>query len=197
MLKHLALSVPLALAACHASAQPTSGRYGPLLIAVADGRVAGVFVDAAGGTGPGDAPQFLCATLLAGPIAGNSAAVQAWLPDDPELISGDLLVRDDAAVLRLEENPPGCAMASSLIGKGQRLHRTSAHPDWIGVALVTADRAILHPEPRAAGERRTPYLVTWDAVGIVENRGEWVLVEYVGGGRPTRGWLRRSDLAMA
>ncbi|KHL25502.1 hypothetical protein PK98_02090 [Croceibacterium mercuriale] len=197
MSRYLAVALPLLLTACGASAQPVSGQYGPLLISVADGRISAVFVDAVGGSGPGGAPQFLCATLLDGQAAGDSAALRAWLPDDPERISGELHAGGETIVLRLDENPPGCAMASSLTGEGQRLLRTSAHPDWIGAGLVTAERAVLHPEPQATSGRRTPYLVAWNAVAIIAERGAWVQVEYVGGKQPVRGWLRRSDLAVA
>lgn len=191
-------ALPLLLLACQADAQqPVSGQYGPLLIAAAEGRVHGVFVEAIGGAGPGGAPQFLCATLLDGKVTGDSVAVQAWLPDDPERISGELAIAGDSVTLRLDENPPGCAMASNLAGEGQRLPRTATHADWIAVGLVTAERAILHRQPAATDGARTPYLVEWDAVAIIEQQGDWVQVEYVGGTRPVRGWLNRAELAVA
>ncbi len=55
------------------------------------------------------------------------------------------------------------------------------HPDWIGAGLVTAERAILHPEPAEAAGRKRPYLVAFDPVAVLARRPGWVRVAYLDG----------------
>jgi hypothetical protein len=135
--------------------------------------------------------------LLDGRVSGDGAEVEAWLPDDPERISGTLQTTASDAVLRLDENPPGCAMAANMTGEGQRWPLDEARPDWIGAGLVIVDRAVLYPEPAADAARRRPYLIEWDAVAVLERRDGWAHVEFVDADTPARGWLRLSELALA
>ncbi len=184
-------------AATVAHAEPVSGWYGGILLVVDDGRLSGVVSDMARDHATDHAPHFMCRTLVGGRVDGVGAQVEAWLPDDPARIPGTLRMEGPDVRVRLDENPPGCAMVSNMIGEGQRWRLEEARPDWIGVGLVTAERTVLHRSPAEEAGRERPYLVEWDAVAVLERREDWVHVEYVESDTPARGWVKPSDLALA
>jgi hypothetical protein len=66
--------------------------------------------------------------------------------------------------------------------------------NWIGVGMVSADRAVLRPTP-AATSRRTPYLVHFDPMVILQRQRAWVQLTSLGGKTPVTGWLQKSDRA--
>ncbi|MHB2263868.1 hypothetical protein [Aliihoeflea sp. PC F10.4] len=196
MKRSLVLAVAMAITTI-SHAAPVSGRYGPTLLVVDGKHLSGVIGDTARGNGTDEAPQFMCRALVTGRFDGDVAELVAWLPDDPQRIAGTL-TRDGADIhVRLDENPPGCGMVSNMTGDGQRWWLEEARPDWIAVGIVTTERAILHSEPTEDTERERPYLVEWDVVAVLEQRGDWARVEYVQSDPLARGWIKVSDLALA
>ncbi|MCO6393042.1 hypothetical protein GTW25_18640 [Aliihoeflea aestuarii] len=196
-MKRFALIAGLLLASAAAHAQPVSGWYGPLLLVTDGDRLSGVVADMARGNGTEDAPQFLCVSFIKGRFNGGVADIEAWLPDDSERIAGTLRMEEADIRVQLSDNPPGCAMISSMNGEGQRWWLEEAHPDWIGVGLVAAERAVLYPEPTEDADRERPYLIEWQAVAVLQQRESWVQVEYVAVEPAIRGWVKSSDLALA
>ncbi len=180
-----------------AASRTLSGRYGPLALAVAaDGSVHGVFAERRIGNGTPDTPQFGCLFLLDGRLQGETAIVTTWLPGQAERMSGVLRL-GAAPSLQLEGNPGGCLMTSGdMTDAPYALTFDEPRANWIGTGLVTAERAILHPEPVERPARERPYLVRLDPVAILARRPGWSRVEYLEAGpRPVTGWLRDGDLA--
>ena len=71
---------------------------------------------------------------------------------------------------------------------------TRPQPDWIGVAMVTARRAALRRRPDAPAPR-APYVVRYDAVGVLERQGAWVRASVPGTKMSISGWPRADGLA--
>ncbi|WP_338665763.1 hypothetical protein VQH23_11415 [Pararoseomonas sp. SCSIO 73927] len=189
------LLLPLLLAGpALAAAPPASGRYGGLNLAVTGEEVIGVFSEARMGGGTEAAPQFSCIFLLRGRLENGRGRVETWYPGE-ETIPGDLSFEGGRALLTLRENHGGCLMATGdMVREPYRAGLDRPGEGWIGVALVTARRAVFRPAP-GAPTPRTPYVVEGDAVAVLERRGEWVRARYVAGQRPVTGWLRASELA--
>jgi hypothetical protein len=199
LMKHLAVLGACLLVGATAHAQPVSGRYGPLVLVVDGDRLSGVIGDMARGHGAEDAPQFMCRALVDGRLDGDghTAGLQAWLPDDPGRIPGTLSMEGADIRVRLAENPSGCAMVSNMTVEGQRWWMKEARPDWVGVGLVTVDRAFLHSEPVDNAGREKSYLIEWDVVAVLERRAGWMHVEYIESDSSARGWIRSSDLVLS
>lgn len=181
------------------ASQSWSGRYGPLALAVAsDGSVHGVFAEQRVGNGTLDAPQFGCLFLFEGRMDGETASVTTWFPGEAERIGGTLRLGADPS-LQIEENPGGCLMTSGdMVDAPYGLIFDEPHANWIGTGLVTAERAILFPEPIEAAARRRPYLVAFDPVAVLERRPGWTRVEYIDGStKPAAGWVRDGDVALS
>lgn len=191
-----AFALAAILSAEAALAEPSSGRYGPLLLAVRAGEVHGVFSEGRVGNGDEAAPQFSCLFLLKGKLNSERAEVETWFPNEAERISG---VLDLGAVpsLKLTENHGGCLMTSGdMTAEPYPLGAEDRHPEWIGAGMVTAPKAVLRPEPKDDPKRTRPYLVELDAFAILEQRDGWVRVAFVGtDGPPTTGWLRSEEVA--
>lgn len=179
-----------------ASAAPSSGRYGPLLLSVRGGEVHGVFSEGRVGNGDEAAPQFSCLFLLKGDLTNDRATVETWFPGEAERISG-ILDLGTVPSLKLTENHGGCAMTSGdMTAEPYPLAAGERHADWIGAGLVTAPKAVLRREPRDDPKRTRPYLVELDAFAVLEQRDGWVRVAFVGSDGPSAtGWLRSDEVA--
>ena len=203
MLRALLLLAASAAAVPARAQAPASGQYENLTLAVAGGTVSGVFSSGRMGNGTEAAPQFSCIFLLRGPLQGTRAHVATWFPSDKpdQVIEGDLVFEHGAATLTLAENPGGCMMTGEYFVRepGTELQPrpmtlTRPEPGWTGVAMVTARRAPLRSRPDAPPPR-TPYVVRYDAVGVLERRGAWVRASVPGAKAPLSGWLRAAELA--
>ncbi len=172
-----------------------SGQYDALTLVVAGHQVSGAFSDHRGENGSGGAPQFTCAFLLHGTLDGDRAKVETWTPGDKRRIAGNLTFEGDDVVLQLQEHQAGCAATSGdMVRTPYKLSRTMDGAGWLGVALVSAQRAFIRAAPRGSISRR-PYLVEFDPVAVLQRAGEWVRVAYPRGGSSVRGWLRTTELA--
>lgn len=172
-----------------------SGQYGPLTVVVTGDAVSGTFFDGRGEPGSSGVPPFTCIFRFKGRLDGVRAQIMTWAPGDATSIPGLLAFDGDAASLTLTRNQAGCDTAGDDMMRGpltEPLFRRGAH--WIGVGMVSVNRAALRPEP-AASVRRTPYLIEFDPVVILERKGGWVRATYLGAESPVTGWLRQSDLA--
>jgi len=188
LLAALALTLPAA-----ASAQ-TSGRYEQLTLAVTGDTVSGVFSEGRVGNGSEAAPQFTCTFLLRGTLSNGRGIVRTWHPGE-QPIKGSLAFSGNQASLMLQENHGGCLNTSGdMVDQPFKADLAKPAKGWIGVALVTARRAVLRPSPGAAG--KVPYVVDGDAVGVLERRAGWLRVAYAGE-KTVTGWLRAGEVAVA
>jgi hypothetical protein len=177
-----------------ASAEDASGRYGPLLLAVRDREVRGLFSEGRIGNGDEDAPQFSCIFFLEGALENARADVETWFPVEPARIPGKLDLGPEPS-LELAENHGGCLMTSGdMATEPYRLPEDERHPEWIGVGLVTAPRAVLRREATDDPDRTRPYLVAFDAFAVLEQRVGWVRVAFrKADGAAATGWLRADE----
>lgn len=190
----LAAIAALAGGAAYATPQIASGAYdNTLLIGVdpATGLVTGYFDMTQGGQ-----PSFNCIFYLKGRLAGRSAAVDTFFPDDPkgELIRGSLTAVGEGQVrLALPSEHGGCANVWQFADQAQPADFTlqGARP-WIAVRVVRAARAYFYPAP--GGAHGKGYLVKGDGVGVRAARSGWVQADFVGETRTSSGWLRAADL---
>lgn len=175
-------------------AGPASGQYDSLFLTIRDGEVRGVFSDARAGNGTGDAPQFSCRFQLRGRLDGGRGVVTTWYPGGSTVV-GNLSFEGGGVSLLLRDNQDGCLMATGdMTREPYRARLARPGGDWIGVTLVTAAHAVLHPAPEASS-RRTPYVVDGDAVAVLERRAGWARVRYLGGEKPSTGWVHATELA--
>jgi hypothetical protein len=190
-------AVMVGLAAGTAGAAPTiaSGVYeNTLLIGVdpASGAVSGYFDMTQGGQ-----PSFSCIFYLKGRLAGPSASVATYFPDDPkgDLIRGSLTSEGQSKVrVALPSEHGGCGNVWQFADKTQPADFTlqGAKP-WTSVRVVKAAKAYFYPTPGAAAHGKG-YLVKGDGVGVRAAQAGWVQADFVGETRTSSGWLRDADL---
>jgi hypothetical protein len=182
--------------AAHAGPQVDghSGLYEAMTISVVGDQVTGAFYDQRIGNGTDAAPQFSCIFMLQGKLVGDRADILTWAPGDKDVIHGNLVFTADGADVKLDQEPGGCGMTSGdMVGEPYRASKLSGAEGWLGVAMVSAKKAVFRSEP-SAKPGRTPFVVRFDPVVVLERRGDWIRASYVGGEKPVTGWLNRSEL---
>lgn len=172
-----------------------SGRYGEMLVSVRDGQLTAVFATARGiDPSSGNRPMFSCAFMMQGRLVQGRSAVSSWTPGDESVIRGEITLAPPEARLRLEAEQPGCGMAAgSMTQADYVMHRDGPGTGWIGVGMVGAERAVLRGTP-GRSTQRTPYLVRYNAVAILERKPGWAKVRYLDGSKPATGWLQEVEL---
>ena len=180
-----------------APAYPSSGEYGPMKLAFADGQVTGSFKETRMGNGTEEAPQFSCTFAIAGAWRGGVAAAQVltWWPGDnssDERIRGRLSVRGGTATLKLDEDPGGCSMTGEQLKDDGFSEALSERRAWLEVRQIRSARVRFSDTP--GGSPRRSYVTRGDIVGVEARAGDFVRVEYVDGSRPVEGWLPVASL---
>ena len=171
-----------------------SGQYGPLTVIVSGNDVFGTFFDERGEPDSSGIPPFSCIFLMKGSMHGDTAKVVTWAPGNKDVIPGELTFDGDQLALKLDADQAGCDVDGDLmVDAPEPLPATGADRDWIGVGMVSVDRAYLRRQAGSSAAHR-PYLITFDPVVILHRVAGWVQVTYLGGETPVTGWLRQSDL---
>jgi hypothetical protein len=184
-----------ATAAGAGTASQMSGQYGPLTVIVSGDAVSGAFFSTRGEPDSSGIPPFSCIFLLKGTLHGDRAKIATWAPGDKGVIHGELTLGGDDATLQLETEQPGCDVeGDEMVDVPDTLSASVDDEHWIGVGMVSVDRAYLRRRP-GASTRHCPYLINFDPVVILHRRPGWAEVTYLGGETPITGWVRRSDLA--
>jgi len=195
MAAFLALATPVLV--CAKSASPpdagiVSGDYDTLLIGVdpATRIVTGYFQDSTG------AGQFSCIFYLAGKPHGPNTPIRTWFPETPADVIPGTLAREGRGKLKvaLSNEHGGCWNVRHFADKDQpaEFDLETAHP-WISIAVVKSNKAWFYDTPGSVAHR-TAYMVQGDGAGVRAIRGEWLLVDFVGGRKPVSGWIRTSDV---
>jgi hypothetical protein len=175
--------------------KPASGLYDALLVAVdpATGAISGYIRADWVGSGTASAPQFTCDIAFSG--AGGGGKIVAWTPgsaqaDGAATIGGSIGFKPDRLTLTLQRRPDGCQY---LMGDDAGLDQgLSARHDWRAVRVVRSARAYFFDAPDGK-TRRKAFAVRNDGVGVLRRQENWAEVEFVGGERTTRGWMKIDD----
>lgn len=184
------------LAAGGAKAAPAiaSGAYdNTLLLAVdpASGAVSGYFAMIQDGQ-----PSFSCIFYLRGRMAGRSARVDTYFPDDPrgDLISGSVSAQAAGEVrVALPTEHGGCGNLWHFADATEPADFKLQTPrPWTSVRVVKAAKAYFYAAPNAAHGKA--YILKGDGVGVLAAQSGWVQAEFVGEKRTSAGWLREADL---
>jgi hypothetical protein len=103
------------------------------------------------------------------------------------------------ASLTLKSNQPGCVTVGDDMTGDPHTEPASAHEEhWIGVGMVSVERAVLRPRLGASGYLRlTSHIASCDDSGAQAGLGTGNLsvpARRKGGERPVTGWLRHPTL---
>jgi hypothetical protein len=181
--------------AADAAPRIASGAYDNTLLIGVDpvsGAVSGYFDMTQGGQ-----PSFSCIFYLKGRLAGGTAKVATFFPDDPkgDLIAGSLTSQGAGKVrVALPAEHGGCANVWQFADASQPADFAlqKAQP-WMSVRVVKAEKAYFYAAPGAAAHGKA-YIVKGDGVGVRAVQPGWAQADFVGGTRTSSGWLRESDL---
>jgi hypothetical protein len=128
-------------------------------------------------------------------LHGMLAQIVTWVPGHSAAIPGELAFEGDEASLRLKSNQPGCGTVGDDMTGDPLTGSASARDErWIGVGMVSVERAVLRPRPGASGHR-APYIIRCDPVVILERGPGRLRVTFLVGETAVTCWLRQSDLA--
>jgi hypothetical protein len=161
------------------------------------GEVTGFFSESGGWDDQTKAPRFSCIFYIYGKLQGDTYQVTTWYPGNKEYIKGELkfIVSEGRKEidLRLAEEHGGCwnvrHFAKDANPATLELEKSG---DWIGVRVVSANKAFFHKGPNVQTKERA-YVVKHDPVRALKVQAGWVEAEY-GDDKVTRGWIKESDL---
>ncbi len=187
----LALVMPfMMLLAVSAAPVLTPGLYGELRLArdASTNTLSGHFSSS---TGEG---KFSCIFQFEGRDGeGATVEVESWFPADrKERISGTLTITEPGAfVLALKEEHGGCWNVQHFAdGKDPARFTLDLAKPWVALKVVKEKKAKFFTDPSTA-KPKAAFLVLGDVVGVLELKGEWLRVEFVGA-RTTQGWMPKS-----
>jgi len=161
--------------------------YGPLRVALIDGRVEAVYSVAKRG----------CVLYLEGSVDGSGAAtLEAWVPGWPlNKARAKLTPTPSGLTLTLDKALGACAKHAPVLTQGEALTPTAdtsapAHP----LAVVGSYRAFFYKDPNTAPMKK--FIVAGDPVEVLATREGFTQVRYTGKRGVSTGWIRDADLQL-
>lgn len=167
-----------------------SGKYEALMLAVTPEHQVEGFYSEQMGEG-----VSRCAFYLQGNVERASTATLAtWMDEN---YPGRLEANADGVSLTIEKGQehPGCInVMMPEIATGLDLTLT-ANKQWIGLVIVSADKAYLQKQPDAKAGHRA-YIVKNDVVGVLAFKKGWAQVEFINAqDRSFTGWISQDQYA--
>lgn len=160
-----------------------SGQYEQLQLAVdTDGWLTGYYQEEQG-TGT----SKTCSFYLSGRMNGKSAIVRTWsdhqTPGRLSAIPGGVRLQIDGG-----REHAGCGLVLPAgIESGLEFDRV-VDAAWLELRTITAPRVHFHYSPDERQVMRS-FVIAGDAVAVVDRQRNWLLVEYRGKKRITKGWI--------
>lgn len=177
------LVVGLLAAAGETAPRFKSGQYEQLMLAVdSQGKVTGYYREE-----QGEGAVKTCAFYLAGKGMGGEIPIVTW---SDRAFPGTLSAQNDAVSLKVEKGRehPGCGLVLlPQIAQGIEFDRV-ADAGWSELRTISSARAHFHSAPDAARALKA-FVVSGDVVGVVDQKGDWLKVEYRGKKATTKGWI--------
>ncbi|UOK41604.1 MULTISPECIES: hypothetical protein [Flavobacterium] len=170
---------------------PETGIYNELILVRNDAKkeIIGYFNSS---TGDG---QISCIYEFRGnykTLNDKSINVIAIWQDEDEKITGKLTCEGkNKFILKFSESLLG-DMACAGASQDGAIFEIMILKKWEDIRIAKNDKTYFYKEPKENTKRKA-YITDLDAVGVIEDRGEWLLVEY-NGIKLTKGWVRKRDL---
>lgn len=118
--------------------------------------------------------------------------VTALWPDDEMTREGLLIcISNNSFVLKFNESLPGSMACSGVDSETGSEFELQKNKEWLGIKIVKSERAYFFKEPIDETKCKA-YITKYDAVGIIERKNDWLLVEYYGL-KLTLGWIKLTD----
>lgn len=150
-------------------------------------------------TSPDDTrPSVRCEFYFSGQINGSTAKLKIYqltLPNPPD--SGTLRVeqkgKESTINLQLDEEQPGCINIYPKAELAKTKLAIISPANWIEIRMAAEKKVYFFKSISPDVKTRT-YITKGDVVGVVEYRGGWANVVYMGETKSTTGWVKISQL---
>jgi hypothetical protein len=133
--------------------------------------------------------------MVAGKMGKDRTTISSW---STQKFPGDIQFRGNEVVLTISKGREHAGCGSVLmpeIATGLSFDKT-ASATWTSLRQISAARAYFYAAADPAKKQRA-YVVAGDVVGVIEEKGAWLKVEYPLQAEARRQrWIRTSDTAV-
>lgn len=143
-------------------------------------------------------PLMRCEFYFSGQLTGSTAKLKIYqltLPDKPT--AGSLNVskngKSSSINLQLEEEQPGCINIYPKAELAKTKLAIVLPAKWIEIRMA-AERMVYFHKGASPETKTRKYIAKGDVVGVVEYKGDWGNVVYIGETKSTSGWIKLSQL---
>jgi len=143
-------------------------------------------------------PLIRCEFYFSGQLTGSTAQLKIYqltLPDEPT--AGRLKVeksqKGSTINLQLDEEQPGCMNIYPRTELARTKLAIISPAKWIEIRMASEKKVYFH-KTVAPVTKTKMYITRGDAVGVLEYKGEWANVVYIGEIKSTIGWVKTSQL---
>ncbi|MFZ3231481.1 MAG: hypothetical protein WA160_14840 [Pseudobdellovibrio sp.] len=140
------------------------------------------------------AGRFTCIFFLKGKIIADTAEIESYYPETPaELIKGKLIfTKPNVVTIALSEDHGGCWNVQHFADKDQPalFSLEQAHENWNAIKIIKVKKAFFFDSADSKTHRKS-FVVSGDAVGVVDEKKGWFRVEYIKAKKMTSGWIAK------
>ncbi len=119
-------------------------------------------------------------------------SVTAFWQDDDEIITGELICKEGNKFLLKFSEPLLGDMACGGVSQSGAEFEMTKQKNWKEIRIVKTEKTYFYKESKISTKRKA-YITDLDAVGVIKEKGEWLLVDF-NGSKLTTGWIKKSDL---
>lgn len=177
-----------------------SGRYSEVSVAIDSlKQISGTYEFYSGWNERNNEYENICLFYFWGNLVNDSTAViKAGWPGSGQNLNGEVIFREksDTANLsiKLDDQPIGYNDVNfTKVNSFQR--NLTEYKNWSQIGIVKDDKLILHKEPDL--NQRKGYLIKEDIVKIIEQKGDWLFIEFnpkENTQKSIMGWIDRKGL---
>lgn len=118
--------------------------------------------------------------------------VIAFWQEAEEIVSGELICNSSNKFSLKFSEPLLGDMACGGVSQTGAIFEMTKQKKWKEIRIAKSEKTYFYKEPKINTKRKA-YITELDAVGVIEEKGEWILVDF-NGPKLTTGWIKKSDL---
>lgn len=183
-----AILLALTAGSCHAADFTLeSGNYEGLHLAInAAGEVAGIFEETAGLD-----QRPTCQFRIRGKVVNDHVDGVIWAVSQPAKKIAIKSVASGLEIDLMDSSSFICPPEMEALGPRWTLERVEAE-SWNELREIKSEKSYFYDAPDV-NRKRKAYLVNNDWVGVIDRQDDWIRVEYIGGKKRSKGWLKIED----
>lgn len=173
--------------------------WGTMLIAVdsISGRLSGYYENSTGIDEQAQTAKYTCIFLFSGKYSAGEKNIPIFCYSTfgKDSIAGEIMIESDKKIrMKFEREPNGCPNVEKFTEKLSPVFQFTEKEEWKRITAVKNEKVFIYNQADEMAKTRR-YFVKGDCIKILEEKGNWLKVDFGDASKIVIAWIKKEDAA--